>query len=114
MSRGVYPTFGQISRPPDNSRNEQKPSYQSRGMAIALESKMNSARFLRMAETSQGVGFLYHLSVPFFGSHHVFVTRDHLVYQCSANAEMRHDPWYVPDAATLPEILTDLGYRVDT
>lgn len=75
---------------------------------------MKNARFLRMVETIFGSGFLYRLSEPFYGSHHVFVTPDYLVRPCTVKGHMhpRIIPWLVPEASSLPEVFEGIGYNV--
>ncbi len=76
---------------------------------------MKSARFLRMIETTEGIGFFYHLSEPFYGSHHVFLGMDRLAWPCSAKGRINHiGPWLAPDAADNREVLENLGYAVTT
>lgn len=76
---------------------------------------MKSARFLRMVETNQGVGFLYQLSEPFYGSHHMFVTQGYFVYPCGPKAQIETlIPWLAPEANSIPEIFEDFGYMTAT
>lgn len=76
---------------------------------------MRSARFLKMVQTNFGNGFLYHLSEPYYGSHHLFITQDYLVYQCNAKGEVSLTvPWITEESDSIPEVLTDLGYMVAT
>ncbi len=76
---------------------------------------MKNARFLRMVETIMGIGFLYHLSEPFYGSHHVFLTMDRLVHPCSPKGVIVNTiPWLAPEASDNREVLENLGYMVAT
>lgn len=68
-----------------------------------------------MVQTTLGIGFLYHLSEPYYGSHHVFLTQDYLVYQCDAKGAPAHTyPWLTHESNSIPEVLEDLGYMVAT
>ena len=69
-----------------------------------------------MVENLQGIGYLYHLSEPFHGSYHVFISVHHrLVYPCNARGEiLTVVPWLAPEADSIPEIFQDFGYVIAT
>ncbi len=72
---------------------------------------MKNAQFLRMVETIRGIGFLYRLSEPFHGSHHVFLTLDRWIYQCSRHGEITNTiPWLAIDDSDNQTALANLGY----
>lgn len=73
---------------------------------------MKNARFLRMVETTRGIGFLYNLSEPFYGCHHVFLNMDREVHPCSPRGAFPHEtiPFLVAGATNNQEVLEDLGY----
>lgn len=68
-----------------------------------------------MVDSTRGIGFLYHLSEPFYGSHHVFLGMDRLAHPCTPRGEFADGiPWLAPEAADNREVLENLGYMTST